>query len=153
VAGRGRAAARVSADDAANLLIAVAASESVKDSAKTVLAYRDLSGDSAVNSGIIRYDDLPATHTFGEALAALIEAAAANEITLSRQLNLAITFFGPRAKGKIEWQINGRESWTTYEPPSKWPLRTKLIPIGDLERTTIVTENTVFRLGAVVGGS
>src|ERR1700730_17050982 len=79
VAGRGRAAARVTAGDAANLLMAVAASESVKDSAKTVLAYRDLVGESAVNSGIQSYDELPASHTFGQALAALIEAAAAKE--------------------------------------------------------------------------
>jgi hypothetical protein len=153
VAGRGRAAARVTAGDAANLLIAVAASESVKDSAKTVFAYRDLLGESAVNSGIQRYDELPANHTLGQALAALIEAAAAKEITLSRKLNLKVTFFGPRAKAKIEWEINGASSWTGYEPPSKWPAKTKLIPVGDLERMTTITENTIFRLGAAVGDS
>jgi hypothetical protein len=153
VAGRGRAAARITAGDAANLLIAVAASESVKDSAKTVLAYRDLVGESAVNSGIRRYDELPANHTFGQALAALIEAAAAKEITLRRKFNLNITCFGPRAKAKIEWEIDGKGSWTVYEPPSKWPLKNKLIPVGDLERMTTVTENTIFRLGAAVGDS
>jgi hypothetical protein len=153
VAGRGRAAARVTADDAANLLIAVAASESVKDSAKTVLAYRDLLGESAINSGIRRYDELPANHTFGQALAALIEAAAAKEITLSRKFNLKVTCFGPRAKAKIEWEINGKSSWTMYEPPSQWPAQNRHIPVGDLERMTAVTENTIFRLGAAVGDS
>ncbi len=153
VAGRGRAAARVTAGDAANLLIAVAASESVKDSAKTVLAYRDLVGGSAVDSGIQSYDELPARHTFGQALAALIEAAAAKEITQSRNLNLTVTCRGPRATAKIEWEINGKSSWTLYEPQSKWPARTKLRPVGDLERMTTVTENTIFRLGAAVADS
>lgn len=152
VAGRGRAAARVTAGDAANLLIAAAASESVKDSARTVLAYRDLSGESAVRSGIQRYDELPAGHTFGQALAAMIEAAATKEILLSRKLNLIVTFFGPRAKAKIEWTIGGRTSSTVYEPRSKWPAKAKLVPVGDLERMTIVTESTIFRLGAAVGG-
>jgi hypothetical protein len=151
VAGRGRAAARVTAVDAANLLIAVVASESVKDSARTVLAYRDLMGDSAIKSGIQRYDELPATHTFGQALTALIEAAAVKEITLGPELNLRVSCFGPRAKTKIEWEINGRSSWTVYELQSKGPGRTKLIPVGDLERMTTVTENTIFRLGAAVG--
>ena len=153
MAGRGRAAARVTAGDAANLLIAVAASESVKDSAKTVLAYRDLEGESAVNSGIQRYDELPANHTFGQALAALIEATAAKEITQSRNLNLTVTCRGPRPKAKIEWEINGKSSWTLYEPRSKWPAQTKLISVGDLERMTTVTENTIFCLGAAVGDS
>jgi hypothetical protein len=153
VAGRGRAAARVTAGDAANLLIAVAASESVKDSAKTVLAYRNLLGESVVNSGILRYDELPANHTFGQALAALIEAAAAKEITPSRKFNLKVTFFAPRTKVRIEWEINGKSSWTVYEPRSKWPEKTKLIPVGDLERMITVTESTIFRLGAAVGDS
>jgi hypothetical protein len=153
MAGRGRAAAKVTAGDAANLLMAVVASESVKDSARTVLAYRDLSGDSGVKSGIGRYDELPASHTFGQGLAALIEAAAVKEITLSRKLNIKVTCFGPRAKAKIEWEINGKSSWTVYETLSKWPARTKLVPVGDLERMTTFTESTIFRLGAVVGDS
>jgi hypothetical protein len=151
VAGRGRAAARVTASDAANLLMAVTASESVKNSAKTVLAYRDLLGESAVSSGIRRYDELPANHTFGQALAALIEAAAAKEIVLSRKVNLKVTLFGPRAKAKIEWRINGGSSWTLYDAQSKWPVQTKLVPVGDLERMTTVSESTIFRLGAAVG--
>ena len=151
VAGRGRAAARVTASDAVNLLIAVAASESVKDSAKTVLLYRDLRGDDAIECGVRRYDDLPANHTFGEGLAALIEAAAASEITLHRDLNLKVTFFGPRARAKIEWEIDGRASWTLFESSSKRPARADFAPVGDLERMTTFTESTIFRLGAAVG--
>jgi hypothetical protein len=153
VAGRGRAAARVTAGDAANLLIAVAASESVKDSAKTVLCYGDLLGESAINSGIRRYDELPANHTFGQALAALIEAAAAKEIVLNRKMNLRVTCFGPRAKAKIEWEINAGSSETVYDPRSHWPVQTKLVPVGDLERMTTFTESSIFRLGAAVGDS
>jgi hypothetical protein len=150
VAGRGRAAARVTSTDAANLLVAVAASESVKDSAKTVLAYRDLVGECAINSGIGRYDELANNHSFGQALAALIDAASVKEISMSRQFNLKVTFFGPRPKAKIEWEIDGRGSSTLYEPQSKWPVRSKLVPVGDLERMTTITENTIFRLGAAV---
>jgi hypothetical protein len=151
VAGRGRAAAKVVASDATNLLIAVVASESVKDSAKTVLAYRDLVGDVAINSGIRRYDELPANHTLGQGLSALIDAAAANEITLKGKVDLRVTFFGPRAKAKIEWKVNGVASETFYKPPSKWPARTQPIAIGDLERMTTITESTIVRLGAAVG--
>lgn len=151
VAGRGRAVAKVTASDAANLLMAVAASESVKDSAKTVLLYRDLRGEDAVKSGIQRYDDLPANHTFGDGLIALIEAAAAKELTVTKELNLRISFFGPRVRAKIDWVMEGRSSGTFFEPPSKWPAKRELVPVGDLERTITVTENTIVRLGAAVG--
>lgn len=151
VAGRGRAAAKVTATDAANLLIAVAASESVKDSVKSVHAYRDLRGASAISSGVRAYDQLPANHNFSQALAAFIGAAAAKEITLSEKFALKFTFYGPRPKVKIEWGINDRNSWTLYDPKSKWPARNKLVDIGDLERMTTITENTIFRVGATVG--
>jgi len=151
VAGRGRAAAKVTAIDAANLLIAVAASESVKDSVKTVLNYRDLRGEKTIASGVRRYDELPANHTFGQALAAFIEAAAAKEITLSRKFNLKLMFYGPRPKAEIEWKINGHGSSTMYEPKSKWPARDKLANVGDLERMTTITENTIFCVGEKIG--
>jgi hypothetical protein len=70
VAGRGRAAAKITAVDAANLLIAVAASESVKDSVRTVLTYGGLRAEkSKKRTGVRSFDELPASHTLGEALA------------------------------------------------------------------------------------
>jgi hypothetical protein len=152
VAGRGRAAARVTAVDAANLVIAVAASESVKDSIATVMNYRDLRGKKDKNAlacGVRRYDDLPANHTFGQALAAFIDAAAAKEISVS--LNLFITFYWPRLKVRISWGEG--YSGATYEPKSKLPAREKLVDVGDLERMTSITEKTIFRVGAAVGGA
>jgi hypothetical protein len=151
VAGRGRAAAKVIAVDAANLLIAVVASESVKDSVKTVHAYRDLRGASAVASGVTRYDQLPEGHTFGDALAALVDAAATKEIKPDRKFNLKIEFYGPRPKAKIEWNIDGRVSWTLYEPKSKWPARTKASNLGGLQRTSTITESTIFCVGDKIG--
>jgi hypothetical protein len=151
VAGRGRAAATVTAVDAANLLIAIVATESVKDSVKTVLAYRDLRGTNAVASSVTRYDVLPAGHTFGEALAAFVDAAANKEIKLDRNFNLKIEFYGPRPKAKIEWEIGGRISWTLYEPKSKWPTRGKASNVGDLQRTTAITESTIFCVGEKIG--
>jgi hypothetical protein len=151
VAGRGRAAARVTAVDAANLVIAVAASESVKDSVATVMKYRDLLGKKdkdASASGVRKYDSLPANHTFGQALAAFIDAAAAKETSIS--LDLYVTFYSPQLKARIDW---AGFSGAMYEPKSKSPTRDKLVNVGDLERLTSITQKTIFHVGAAVGGA
>lgn len=151
VAGRGRAAARVTAIDAANLLIAAVASESVKDSVAAVLTYGALSGEHAVVSGIARFDELPHTHTLSEALVALIQAASAKEIIESRGFSLKISFLSPRAEAKIEWTVNDRSSWNVYSVPTQWPAKSTAKYVGDLERTATVTDSTILYLGATVG--
>jgi hypothetical protein len=153
VAGRGRAAAKITAVDAANLLIAVAASASVKDSVATVIRYRDLPVKKHKNSsmsGVRRYDDLPANHTFGQALAAFIDAAAAKEIPVS--LSLFVKLFEPRTKARIDWNGDDHPG-ATYEPNSKLPTRVKVVDVGDLERLTSISEKTILRVGAAVGGA
>jgi hypothetical protein len=153
VAGRGRAAARVTYVDAVNLLIAAAASESAKDSVMTVLAYRDLRNRVAhPSSGVQQYDELPAHHTFGQGLTAFIVAAATKAFT-SGKLNLKFKFFGPRPKAKIEWEEDGQRFCTLYDSISRRPARDKGGPLGDLERSITITEKSIFRIGDTVGGS
>jgi hypothetical protein len=152
VAGRGRAAARITAADAANLLIAAVASESVKDSVKTVFAYRDLVADGPIAMGVRMYDELTENHTLGAGLTALIQSAASQEIMSNEKFNLQITFHSPRPKAKIEWTINGSISWTNYSLPNVFPARRKLQKVGDLEKTSAITESTILCLGAAVGG-
>jgi hypothetical protein len=151
MAGRGRAAATITADDAANLLIAVAASQSVKDSATTVLHFRRLRVLSSFFSGIDRYDKLPTPHTFGHALFTLIEAAAAKEIEPERKINIA--FLGPLPSAKIELEYKGVVSSATYVMTSRKggiEQHNRLV-VGDLQRMTTVTQNTIFCLGKAVG--
>lgn len=96
--GRGRSAAKMVPSDAANLLIAVAGSSMVKDAAQTVRDYASLpSKDRDMGFGhnfaegepdgraetcwwlpgfpIAALQELPETHTFHDALTALIAAA------------------------------------------------------------------------------
>ena len=107
VAGRGRAAAKVTAEDAANLLIAIAASELVKDSAATVLKYRKLVAVHDLKCGISSYDRLAHGHTFGDALTSLFLAASTGEITYAEDLKMKVVFRNPRVTARIEWSIDG----------------------------------------------
>jgi hypothetical protein len=170
VAGRGRAAAKITAVDAANLLIAVAASESVKNSVWTVLTYGGLrhtfrstsSGlGSTTPTGIRSVDALPNSHTFGEFLAALIDAVAANELR-PKEFNSTIRFEGPRPSADLEWtfpdtrekerkelkELRGEHMGYELKPKTKWSGES-----GDLFRTTEFSERTILRVGAIVGVS
>ena len=151
VAGRGRAAARVTATDAANLLIAVVGSESVKDSVAAVLKYGDLRVEHAMNSGIVRFDELPEGHTFAQGLAALIHAASVKEIVESRSFSLKIRFRGPRPTARIGWSMDDRVSWNDYGVENRWPAKDTTRYVGDLERTALVSDSTILYLGATVG--
>lgn len=101
--GRGRSAAKMSACDAANLLMAVAGSSMVKDAVQTVEAYANLparNGEFSFDSEehrlgfegseprcwhlagfpIAALQELTADHTFKDALSALISAAASGSL-------------------------------------------------------------------------
>jgi hypothetical protein len=115
--GRGRSAARVTARDASNLLIAIAASPvsgpSVKEAAKTCETYASLpflvehSLPKFSEVGLPALDQLPPTHTLGEATALLIASAArGEEVTILHdqqtvRRGLSITFFGPQTAAEI----------------------------------------------------
>jgi hypothetical protein len=110
--GRGRSAARMSAVDAALLLIASAGSLHPKDSVDTVQKYRDLGrvlrrprGSPRWRDGLIpRIDSLGASHTFSAAITALIESAVCDELNVSEpRMPIVITFFWPWARARIEY--------------------------------------------------
>lgn len=100
--GRGLAVAKVTFEDAANLLIAVAGSRNVKDSARTVLAYRDL-----VASQPLEFGDVERGHTFGDALAALLEAAPKDRDAFAGRDGgtIDVSMFGPSPAARIEWNM------------------------------------------------
>ena len=87
--GRGKSAARVTPRDASNLLIAIAASPvsgpSVKEASNTCKTYASLTfrGEDLLQRfsklGLPALDQLPPTHTLGEAISLLIASAAAGE--------------------------------------------------------------------------
>jgi hypothetical protein len=150
VAGRGRAAAKITAVDAANLLIAVTASESVKNSVWTVLTYGGLRGEKSktTDTGIRSFDELPTHHTLGEFLAVLIDAVAVNELRPKKFFS-TVRFNGPRPGAEIQYTLpEMREASIGYElkPKTKWSSES-----GDLFRTTEFSEETILRVGAIVG--
>ena len=79
--GRGTSAARMTARDAAHLLVAVLGSGHVKDSAETVRRYKETRFHKSASSGgydnstIVALRNLPPDHSFVDAVEALIAAA------------------------------------------------------------------------------
>jgi len=86
--GRGKSAARMTARDAAHLLIAVLGSSQVKDSVQTVRRYKETRFIAIVSGG---YDDsasavlrdLPPDHSFVDAIEALVAAAADGSLEIA----------------------------------------------------------------------
>src|SRR5262245_25400553 len=86
--GRGKSAAKVTARDAANLLIALATSPSATDAVRNCKLYASLrddvfSGESPENFalfGLPTLAHLPKNHSFRDALTALVAAAGDGEI-------------------------------------------------------------------------
>jgi hypothetical protein len=80
--GRGNSAARMTARDAAHLLVAVLGSSHVKDSAETVRRYRETRFHKSASAGgyadstIAALRNLPPDHSFVDAVEALIAVAA-----------------------------------------------------------------------------
>jgi hypothetical protein len=154
VAGRGRAAAKMTATDAANLVIAVAGSESVKNSVWAVLTYGGLRGikTRTTATGIRSFDELPANHSLAEMLAALIDAVAVGEL-LPDKFSLTVRLYGPRPYADLQYFLPGMriglgEEDIRYElkPKSKWAGVS-----GDLFRETVFSELTILHVGALIG--
>jgi hypothetical protein len=79
--GRGTSAARMTARDAAHLLVAVLGSGHVKDAAETVRRHRQTLFHKSASGGygdssITALRDLPLDHSFVDAIEALIAAGA-----------------------------------------------------------------------------
>ncbi len=145
VGGRGRAVARVTFEDAANLLIAVAASRNVKDSAKTVRDYASL-----VASAPLVFDDdgkeVSRGETFGDALAALLEAVPADRDSYRdpEHGSVDVFLYGPNPSARIEWRIGDRFDRIDYSA------RKSSRTFADLQFISKFTQVTVGFVGELV---
>jgi len=113
--GRGTSAARMTARDAAHLLVAVLGSSHVKDSAETVRRYRETRLHKSTSGGydtstIDALRDLPPDHSFVDAIEALIAAAADGSLEPAMYVSTAEiegTKFGYEAIIEITVQTPG----------------------------------------------
>lgn len=113
---RGRGKSIVTVQDAANLLIAVAGSRNVKDSAKTVRDYADL-----IASAPLEFGDVKRGHTFGDALAALLEAVPEDRDAFGGREGgtIEVFLYGPVPAARIEWELEASRGRVDYRGPSE----------------------------------
>lgn len=97
--GRGISAAKMTYSDAANLIIAIAASRSVKDGAAMVDLYAPMQARDTPLSG-----SEPWGLTFGTALSELLEGVATNRERFGGPTGdwIKVSIFGPNPKATIE---------------------------------------------------
>jgi hypothetical protein len=155
VAGRGRAAAKMTAVDAANLVIAVAGSESVKNSVWAVLTYGGLRGTKTrkTATGVRSFDELPANHSLAEMLAALIDGVAVGELP-SKDFSLTVRLCSPRPYVDLEYCLPAMMGEGLGETNIRYELKPKSKRAGesgDLFRETVFSELTILRVGALIG--
>lgn len=150
MAGRGRAAARMTSLDAAHLLIAVAASRTVKDSAATVRLYSSLVADSTMSfQG--EGDGQDRGQTFVDAIAALLEIVPLDPDAFSgvEGDNIIVAMWGPGPKAKITIQKAGHNAKEfNYRRP--WQRGESAQPVGDLEFIAQFTQVTLGHVGTLV---
>ncbi len=107
--GRGLSAAKVTAADAANLLIAIMGAPisgaPIKDAARTCRLYGALRYRIGIRPKtheiFKRLADLPATHTFHKALVVLIDGAAEVDAISADELGLDVQLTGPVHRARI----------------------------------------------------
>jgi hypothetical protein len=140
---RGRGKSVVTFADAANLLIAVAGSRNVKDSAKTV---RDYSG--LVASQPLVFGDTKRGHSFGDALAAMLEAVPADRGAYagSDGGTIEVWLYGPRPSARIVWELATTTGRVDYEAP-----RERLL-FADLQFIAKFSQVTLGHVGELVAG-
>ncbi|MCC8956192.1 hypothetical protein H8B02_23005 [Bradyrhizobium sp. Pear77] len=141
----------VTSTDAANLLIAVMATPNVKDSVETVRRFRSMQLDEKLSHsfskqpiGISTFDRLPTPHTFGEGLAALVEGVA-QKLVAYRPNYFTIAIMQTRLAGSIQWFYKVGSTNNVYRSAEAPP---KL----DVQREIRISQDTIFELGAFVGG-
>ncbi|MDP4021043.1 hypothetical protein Q8W71_00270 [Methylobacterium sp. NEAU 140] len=127
--GRGKSAAKMTAIDAANLLIAVASSEQVRGSVETVKNFGNLVAIGP-RSGV-PLPKLSAHHTFSDALAGIIEAFRDGDFRRAGEIYWDVEMHRPILEAKISGQIGetGPEveyrpaAGQAHDPPSSGDLR------------------------------
>ena len=143
---RGRGKSVVTHQDAANLLIAVAGSRNVKDSAETVRMYAPLVADRPLNFG-----EEVRGKTFGDAIAALLEAVPANRESYDdpEHGSVDVSLFGPNPAARIKWKVGDQNDTIVYEMPYK---RGQKRMFADLEFIAKFTQVTIGHVGELVKG-
>jgi hypothetical protein len=177
--GRGTSAAKITSCDAANLLIALAASPilglSAKDAAANCEAYASLPVLGDVNAtrknfakfGLPTLAGLPKWHSFGETLSDLIDAAARGEVfklpggkPYSRNTLFEVRFSGPSPR-RAEILVDGTKDFglsaklTYLKIVTKTESQRKLLTktswkSPDLHRISTVSFRTIQSLGSLV---
>jgi hypothetical protein len=158
--GRGTSAARVTSGDAANLLMAIAASTLFGLSAKyaTDMCKNFASlisvGPTGVQKelsklGLTTLGSLPDGHSFGKAVSALIESAGKGE--LSKDHLVWVQLIGPEPSAQISvapWLFGN------YADPRKYKcsVASRRLRGGDLLHTSSISLVTIRALGALVYG-
>lgn len=151
---RGRGISRVTYQDAANLLIAVSGSRNVKDSVMTVRDYVDLVSPEPLFSG-----EEERGRTFGDALAALLEAVPAARESFSGLDGdlITVSLYGPKARARIDVVRRDEkpDRWDYEAEGESWPNRPagKRAPLADLTFISQFTQITIGLVGEVVAGT
>ncbi len=150
VAGRGRAAAQMTAADAVHMMIAVAGSRNVKDSAETVRRYADLVANETMS-----FDDDKGTvrgKTFGDAVRLLLEIVPKSRESFSGPDGdeIAVSIYGPRPEAKIIIRKAGGAKMMefTYRPP--WTRDAPKEDHGDLQFIAMFTQVTLGHIGDLI---
>ncbi|NGO54207.1 hypothetical protein [Allomesorhizobium camelthorni] len=149
---RGRGVSRVTFQDAANLIIAVAGSRNVKDSAATVREYALLPASKPLIFGVGQ-ETITRGSTFGDALAALLEAVPASADSFSGEDGdwVTVSLFGPDPRAVIEIMRRGEELSTREYAKSR--KRGDPSPtFADLQFISRFTQITIGHVGTLVAG-
>jgi hypothetical protein len=179
--GRGRSSAKMTATDAAHLLLASVGSQNPKDSVEAVGKYAGIRRTRHPNweAGLVpKLDQLHKQHTFAEALTALIESGTTNDIQIRNADKvdfeaILITIFWPWDGAKIEfYKFNEAEYrrdrsqyvMTPAAPhrlaygayfdlaPSQPPVTPSTISKADFQQERTFTHRTIFALARILRG-
>ena len=161
---RGRGSSNVTFEDGANLLIAVAGSRNVKDSAATVARYAEL-----IASAPLVFDDdgkeVRRGATFGDAVAALLQAVPADrgQYAAPNDGLVEVSLFGPTPRARIVWKFGGKSAEITYTADedlasAPWlkggasASSTPYTPTPDLKFIAQFTQVTLGFVGELIAG-
>ncbi len=172
--GRGLSAARLAARDAANLLSALLATSQPKDAATAVALYAatrprqpQSSKKAFMQAGIPELGNLPAEHSFIDALEALIASATDGSLAewlathaaakRSKKASLPIIDIAATSPGalgdiRIAGVIEGKTAQVRYMTPGPWLETNQLTTSAvagegpDLAQSRSVTARTIIRI-------
>jgi hypothetical protein len=154
--GRGRGAAKVTARDAAHLLVALLGSGEIKDAAQTVRRYAETRPQHRASSakiyggtGIVELAALPREHSFIDAVEAIIASAAKGSLAellaaeaksvrgrkadVAPLIDIAALTPGTAGDIRIAGVAGGVTASVRYALPSPWDGRRRTPPKADIE--------------------